>query len=275
MRWRGTGRRHSRRKIGTQKNLSGLDYFGGAEGFLAYTQVGSTAFVLSNPLAPIGGCEDLMRSFVSERSDVCFWQASRPVARILEKIGFCVNEMGTETRIELGGYDFDGPRKRNFRRALNRAACCSYTIAGTFRAQRRTSGSQALDVKWKGRDSTPRPRHYELTNRLEIGCQFNGLPSGVRCNWHHRAQLSTTDSRKTPSGLSRYSGARLWCIMCIAIHIIIHSNENDPNDHRRTSPEGRRQDNPSAKDHPIGVHSRCARGGDPPTTNSRGRGSTR
>jgi len=78
--------------------------------------VGSTAFVLSNPLAPIGGCEDLIRSSVSERSDVCFWQASRPVARILEKIGFCVNEMGAETRIELGGYDFDGPRKRNFRR---------------------------------------------------------------------------------------------------------------------------------------------------------------
>jgi lysylphosphatidylglycerol synthetase-like protein (DUF2156 family) len=107
----------------------GLDYFGNEEGFLAYKQVGRTAFVLSDPLAPIGASEGLIRSFVSEKSDVCFWQASRPVAKILEKIGFCVNEMGTETRIELSGYDFDGPRKRNFRRALNRAAGCSYTIA--------------------------------------------------------------------------------------------------------------------------------------------------
>jgi len=57
----------------------GLDYFGSEEGFLAYKQVGSTAFVLSNPLAPIGGWEDLIRSFLSERSDVCFWHASRPV----------------------------------------------------------------------------------------------------------------------------------------------------------------------------------------------------
>src|SRR5260370_41421648 len=81
----------------------GLDYFGGEEGFLAYKQVGSTAFVLSNPLAPIGRCEDLIRSFVSERMDVCFWQASRRVAKILEKIGFCVNEMGTETRLKLDG----------------------------------------------------------------------------------------------------------------------------------------------------------------------------
>jgi lysylphosphatidylglycerol synthetase-like protein (DUF2156 family) len=108
---------------------SGLDYFGGEEGFLAYKQVGGTAFVLSDPLAPLSGWEDLIRRFVSERSDVCFWHASRPVAKLLERIGFRVNEMGTETRIELGAYSFDGPRKRNFRSALNRAACCSYTIA--------------------------------------------------------------------------------------------------------------------------------------------------
>src|ERR1700722_4453112 len=79
----------------------GLDYFGDEEGFLAYKQVGSTAFVLADPIAPISECEDLIRSFMSQRSDVCFWQASRPVANILEKIGFRVNQMGIETRIAL------------------------------------------------------------------------------------------------------------------------------------------------------------------------------
>jgi lysylphosphatidylglycerol synthetase-like protein (DUF2156 family) len=127
----------------------GLDYFGDEEGFLAYKQVGSTAFVLSNPLAPIGGCEDLIHSFVSERSDVCFWQASRPVAKILEKIGFCVNEMGTETRIELSGYDFDGPKKRNFRRALNRAANCSYTIAERSVASLDREELQTVSERWR------------------------------------------------------------------------------------------------------------------------------
>jgi lysylphosphatidylglycerol synthetase-like protein (DUF2156 family) len=127
----------------------GLDYFGDEEGFLAYKQVGSTAFVLSNPLAPIGGCEDLIHSFVSERSDVCFWQASRPVAKILEKIGFCVNEMGTETRIELSGYDFDGPKKRNFRRALNRAASCSYTIAERSVASLDREELQTVSERWR------------------------------------------------------------------------------------------------------------------------------
>jgi lysylphosphatidylglycerol synthetase-like protein (DUF2156 family) len=107
----------------------GLDYFEDDHGYLAYKQVGSTAFVLSNPVAPIGACEDLIRGFVSERRDVCFWQVSRRVAKILEKIGFRVNEMGTETQIELNGYNFGGPKKRNFRTAVNRAARRGYTIA--------------------------------------------------------------------------------------------------------------------------------------------------
>src|SRR5579872_4995465 len=85
----------------------GLNYFGSAEGFLAYKQVGSTAFVLSNPITPFDCCEELIRNFLSQRSDVCFWQASRRVAETLEKLGFYVNEMGIETRIELGGYSFE------------------------------------------------------------------------------------------------------------------------------------------------------------------------
>jgi lysylphosphatidylglycerol synthetase-like protein (DUF2156 family) len=152
----------------------GLYYFGDEEGFLAYKQVGSTAYVLSNPLAPIGGCEDLIRSFVSERSDVCFWQASRPVAEILEKIGFCVNEMGTETRIELGGYDFDGPRKRIFRRALNRAACCSYTIAELSVSSLDREELQTVSERWrqtravKNREMTFLTRPAILDDEIDV-----------------------------------------------------------------------------------------------------------
>jgi len=127
----------------------GLNYFGSEEGFLAYKQVGSTAFVLSNPLAPIDCYEDLIRSFLNRRSDVCFWQASHPVAEILDKIGFHVNEMGTETRIELNGYGFDGPSKRNFRRALNRAACCNYSIAERSVTSLDRKELRTLSERWR------------------------------------------------------------------------------------------------------------------------------
>jgi lysylphosphatidylglycerol synthetase-like protein (DUF2156 family) len=127
----------------------GMDYFGGGEGFLAYKQVGSTAFVLADPVAPIGGCEDLICSFVRERIDVCFWQASRSVAKVLQKIGFHVNEMGTETRIELGRYDFEGPKKRNFRRALKHAACRRYTIAERSVTSLDREELQSVSDRWR------------------------------------------------------------------------------------------------------------------------------
>ena len=163
---------------------TGLDYFGGEEGFLAYKQVGSTAFALANPLAPIGRCEELIRSFVSERNDVCFWQASRPVAKILEKIGFCVNEMGTETRIELGSYDFDGPRKRNFRRALKRAACCSYTIAERSVTSLDREELQTVSERWrqtrgvKNREMTFLTRPAILDDEVDVRKFFAFDPKG-------------------------------------------------------------------------------------------------
>src|SRR6266853_5149816 len=128
---------------------------------------------------------------------------------------------------------------------------------------------------WKGRDSNPRPRHYEAGSWLEIICKFNNLPRGARCNWQDEAQPSTTDSPKTPAGTRAVCRDRMGCTMYRVLHIGIHSGEDQPDEYRRTAPKDRRQDNPSPKDHPVGVHSLCARGGDPATTHSRGRGPTR
>jgi len=54
-------------------------------------------------------------------------------------------------------------------------------------------------------NSKPRPRHYE-SGRLEDSLSiFNNLPRGARCDWHHRARPSSTESRKSRA---RISGCR-------------------------------------------------------------------
>ena len=162
----------------------GLEYFGGTEGFLAYKQVGSTSFVLANPLAPVGRGEDLIRSFVTQRGDVCFWQASRSVAKILEEIGFCVNEMGTETRLKLDGYGFDGPRKRNFRRALNRAARCGYTFAERSVTSLDPKELRTVSERWrqtrgvKNREMTFLTRPAILADEVDVRKFFAFDPNG-------------------------------------------------------------------------------------------------
>ena len=61
--------------------------------------------------------------------------------------------------------------------------------------------TRSRQVAWKGRDSNPRPRHDELAAPLKIAFIFNTLPRSARCNWHHEAQPSTTDSRRPPSAV--------------------------------------------------------------------------
>ncbi len=112
----------------------GLEYFGNERGFLAYRMVGGTALVLADPLVSPENREGLIREFLQAKPDVCFCQVSPPVAALLASMGFTVNEMGTETWIELAGY-----KMRNLRRALKRMTETGYVIKGC------TSASVGID----------------------------------------------------------------------------------------------------------------------------------
>lgn len=98
-----------------------LAYFGDERGFLAYKTVGSTTLVLADPIAPPALHRDLIRCLLAAHCDVCFWQISRPIADILASMGFRINEMGIERRINVPGYSYEGRQKRNLRNAINRA----------------------------------------------------------------------------------------------------------------------------------------------------------
>jgi len=100
----------------------GLSYFGDERGVIAYTKVGGSALALANPMAPPGMWAELASAFVAQMGDVSFWQVSRTMAVHLAGLGFKVNPLGIESRIDLASYTFTGPQKRNFRTAANRMA---------------------------------------------------------------------------------------------------------------------------------------------------------
>ena len=129
----------------------GLEHFGDEAGFLSYRTVGSTALVLSNPVAATDKRTALINRFVEEKGDVCFWQISRPVAEILAGLGFSINEMGTESHINLANYNFAGPApaKRNLRRAYNRMLDCGYTTCECPVASLNLQELEAVSVKWR------------------------------------------------------------------------------------------------------------------------------
>jgi lysylphosphatidylglycerol synthetase-like protein (DUF2156 family) len=123
----------------------GLEYFGSDQGFIAFKMVGGTALVLAAPLAAPENREGLIRDFVQAKRDVCFCQVSPPVAKLLGRMGFTVNEMGTESWIELAGY-----KHRNLRRALKRMTEQGYVIKECTPSSVGIDKIEVISERWRG-----------------------------------------------------------------------------------------------------------------------------
>jgi lysylphosphatidylglycerol synthetase-like protein (DUF2156 family) len=162
----------------------GLSYFGDRDGFLSYKMVGRTAFVLSNPLADAVRCQTLLEQFIATKKDVCFAQVSRPIAEILSRLGFYVNEMGIETSLDLGTFDFRGPSKRNFRTAVRRFEAGGYTARESSIAAIDLDHSHAVSEQWRRTRTTKRHelaflvRPVVLADETDVRKFFIFEPSG-------------------------------------------------------------------------------------------------
>jgi lysylphosphatidylglycerol synthetase-like protein (DUF2156 family) len=137
----------------------GLEYFGNENGFLAFKMVGSTALVLADPLVSPANCEKLIREFLQTKPDVCFCQVSPAVATLLAGMGFTVNEMGTESWIELTGY-----KMRNLRRALKRTTETGHVIKECNTEEVGIDNVAAVSERWR-KTRTYKSREVCFLNR--------------------------------------------------------------------------------------------------------------
>lgn len=162
----------------------GMEHFGDERGFLAFKMVGGTALVLSDPIAPRENHADLIARFVQEKGDVCFWCASRPTAVTLASLGFFVNEMGPENRIDLAKYDFSGRSKDSLRRSVKRAAKLGYVTRECSFDSLDIADVNAVSGAWRG-TRTVRTHEISFLNRpivladeLDVRKFFTFDPSG-------------------------------------------------------------------------------------------------
>ena len=167
----------------------GLEHFGDECGFLAYTKVGRTALVLSDPLAPRENIPDLIARFVKEHPDAGFWYLTHPVAEIFARSGFLVNAMGHDTWIDLSTYTFSGAKKEQLRRAVNRMVKrgfvtreCSLTEVGIEKVK-------AVSDAWRGTrtmNSEVAFLNRPLVPRRSLTCAGSSL-STARESWSRSA----------------------------------------------------------------------------------------
>ncbi|MBP0440779.1 DUF2156 domain-containing protein [Tianweitania sediminis] len=128
--------------------------FGDERGFLAYTVVGGTAFVLADPIAPPEHRADLIDAFLARHKDVSFWQISRATAALLNERGFFVNALGTETVVDLQRFTFAGPARRSFRTAVNRFASSGHVVREVVIDSTVSEQLQAISEGWRKSKAT-------------------------------------------------------------------------------------------------------------------------
>jgi lysylphosphatidylglycerol synthetase-like protein (DUF2156 family) len=137
----------------------GLEYFGNDDGFLAYKMMGRTAYVLADPVTSAENSEALIRAFIEEKSDVCFCQVSRPTAEVLAALGFKINEMGTDTRVDLTNY-----KRKSLRTAQKRAANNGYVIKECPAASIGIANIEYVSEGWR-QTRTYKSREVGFVNR--------------------------------------------------------------------------------------------------------------
>lgn len=91
-------------------------------GYIAYSVVGlGTAVVLSDPICDNQNKKELIERFLSIFHDAIFIHISRETAKLLDELGYNVNEIGHETLIDPRTFTLKGSKKEFLRSQRNRA----------------------------------------------------------------------------------------------------------------------------------------------------------
>lgn len=97
----------------------GLCHFANKDGYLAYQKKYGHTFVLGDPIVAAENIDRIIDGFLQQHRNVTFCQVSTDVAFRLNEKKYWVNELGFDSRIDLGSYDFTGKEKERFRYAAN------------------------------------------------------------------------------------------------------------------------------------------------------------
>ena len=128
---------------------TGLEHFWHGEAYLAFRRKWGVACVLADPVGAPELHEPLVREFTRQFRKTCFWQISRSTAEILQGLGFWINEMGCDTRLDLADYDFGGKKKERLRHATNWLGKHGYEVReGTFSGDLAVEQILALSEAW-------------------------------------------------------------------------------------------------------------------------------
>lgn len=128
---------------------NGLSYFGDARGYIAFAAKMGTIFALGDPIASPEDRPELIHRFVKAARQPCFVQVERGTAEILAGLGYRLNLMGYDTRLDLKTHRFQGKRLETVRYSERWLLKNGYTIADSARDDRAALDIETLSRRWR------------------------------------------------------------------------------------------------------------------------------
>jgi lysylphosphatidylglycerol synthetase-like protein (DUF2156 family) len=146
----------------------GMKYFASHGGYVAYDTHWGLNFVLGDPVAPPESRAAIIEAFVRSHPHSWFVQISKETADALARLGWFVNEFGTDMALDLPSYDFAGPKKSKFRQAAHKIEREGYTIEERSVADGDRDELQALSASWLAKKRVRREARF-LVRPLAFG----------------------------------------------------------------------------------------------------------
>ncbi|MBA3858856.1 MAG: hypothetical protein C0507_18280 [Cyanobacteria bacterium PR.3.49] len=110
----------------------GMQYYMHPElGYIAYTPLRdgpNSVCVLADPICSKENIKPLVEAFMKEKSDPVFLHISHDTGKVLNEMGFTVNELGVETIIDIQKFNVVGNKKQQLRNARNGAKKDNVTV---------------------------------------------------------------------------------------------------------------------------------------------------
>src|SRR5262245_44871405 len=131
-------------------NPDAVSSFGGAGGYIAYSQKMGYAFALGDPLAAPTDRPGLIRRFIERFGEPWFVQISEPVAATLAQENYWITSLGFDTVLPLDSYSFAGKEKEGIRHASNWLARRGYVIEERTWSDDTAAMLAAISQEWRG-----------------------------------------------------------------------------------------------------------------------------
>lgn len=123
-------------------------------GFIQYEPMETivhNAVCLGDPICAPENRERLLGEFIKKFHDPVFINISKETGKVLEKLGFYINQMGVETSIDVQKFTLSGSKKEFLRSQKNRAAKDGVTVVEVGKAHITAKDLKHISEEWMHR----------------------------------------------------------------------------------------------------------------------------